>query len=151
MNREQARDMLADYLGDELEPEQKRHFEAYLTADHELAAEVDALRGTLAALRSLDVPSAMGVAPDGRRLAGRRGAAALRYAAVFVFAFGAGYLANSLASGGPQSPSPAPSESWSERDFGEWESRVAAAYARHAGQSGLARSLVALAEVGQEP
>jgi len=170
MTHDQAQEMLADYLGGELDESQKQQFEAYLTGDPALAAEVDSLRRTLAAMRAIDEPVTAPVPWDGTppartddpRASGAddrtvwkhgRMAVLLRYAAIIVFAFGAGFLANAGARGpGVTTPSsvvePAPKNQDRAR---QWETRIAVAYAKQPGRSGLARSLVALARAAREP
>ena len=145
MNSSEARELLADYLGDELSPDQRRGFEAQLAHDPELAAEVENLGGALAALGSLELPAP--VEPVVRMPAH----AFLRYAAVVLLAFGAGYWANAAVSGSgatPRSGEVRVVERSAARDF---EMRMAAAYSSQPGRSGLARSLVALARASKRP
>jgi anti-sigma factor RsiW len=94
------RHLLADYLGDELSPEQRRSFEHDLADDADLAAEVESLRGALVAMRALDA----GDAPDSSaspaplaaiRPASRRGHL-VRVAALLALAFIGGYLVKGM-------------------------------------------------------
>ena len=168
MEHDRAQDMLADYLGGELDEAQARQFEAHLTENPALAAEVDSLRGTLAAMRALDEPAATPAPRDAaplvktdeppalprvdNRAPWRRMSGVLRYAAVVVFAFGAGYLANAV-NRGPDTSTPArvvePAPEAPD-GAGLWEARVRVAYAEQHGRSGLARSLIALSRAARE-
>ena len=160
MNSDEARDLLADYLGGELSESQRRQFEAYLAGDPGLAAKVEGLRRALAAMRSLDEPAAAAKGHDTRASAPADNHAAwrhkwtsalMRYAAIIVLAFGAGYLTNNVTTGPNESGLPAivrPVQNEAPRD---WETRVAVAYAKQPGRSGLARSLVALTHATREP
>jgi anti-sigma factor RsiW len=149
MNADEIKGMLADYLGDELSPEDRRRFEEYLDTDREFAAEVASLRCALDEMRSLKVPGeeAFAMSP---RAAGRRSwpVPVLRYAAVILLAFAAGFLARGW-SGGEVGPSVSPP---GVTDFGQgrpspgWRMRFANAYVENANKSGLARSLVSLAQ-----
>ena len=152
MNPDEARDLLVDYLGGEMDRSQRERFEEHLTNDPALAAEVEGLRRALAAMRSLDDPAA---GPAVREAAPRPRhgwtSALMRYAAIIVLAFGAGYLANSATTGPNEGGLPGivrPVQNEAPRD---WETRVAIAYAQQPGRSGLARSLVALACATREP
>ena len=142
MNADHLKDMLADYLGGELGPADRQRFEQYLAGDPEFAAEVASLRKTLSAMRSLEVPAGS--------VAGRAGSsrawAALRYAAAILLAFSAGYLVHDLAGPGGRTTAPAVVEIEQAPRRPGWETRFASAYAENAGKSGLARSLVALAQ-----
>ncbi len=53
MTRDQLKAMLADYLGDELDGDRKREFEAALASEPEFGAEVRGLKETLERLRTL--------------------------------------------------------------------------------------------------
>ncbi|MCK4659639.1 MAG: zf-HC2 domain-containing protein [Phycisphaerae bacterium] len=151
MNHDQAWGMLADYLGDELDESQRRQFEAHLADDAELAAEVESLRRTLAAMHALDesvsVPEISGGLMGRPR---RRTFAFLRYAAVILMAFGAGYFTNSLSMGRQANSIAGIVEPGSKGVSDNWGTRVAIAYANQPSRSGLARSLVALAHVGRD-
>ena len=85
MNADEVKGMLADYLGDELGPEDRRRFEEYLDTDREFAAEVASLRCTLDDMRSLKVPGEDAFAAP-PRAAERRSwpVPVLRYAAVIL-------------------------------------------------------------------
>lgn len=146
MNSDEARDLLADYLGDELDDTRKRRFEAHLTDDPELAAEVDAMRRTMSALRSLDMPMTPTVAPTASR---SPISTLLRYAAIVVFAFGAGYLTHNVTTGPVNDSAPTIVRPGSKTPPDDWETRVAMAYAKAHGHSSLARSLVALAHAAE--
>ncbi len=150
MTHDEARDMLADYLGGELDDARRRRFENYLAGDPELAAEVESLRGALAALRALDAPYAA------EKQAGSSRSPIpilLRYAAVIIFAFGAGYLARNVTSGPSDSAPPGIVQPTPKaRDAAKvWGTRVVTAYARQPGRSGLARALIALSRATREP
>ena len=149
MNRDEANELMADYLGGELSPADRLRFEAYLNTDPELAGEVAGLERTLATLQQLDAP---GNVAQPRTEANHTGAprwwiaAALRYAAAVAIAFLAGYSLR-----GPAAESPVSSPTRLVRNDAPdsrstyWH-RVAVAYSRRANGSGLGRSLVALAE-----
>lgn len=149
MNADEIKGMLADYLGDELSPQDRQRFEEYLDADREFAAEVASLRCALDEMRSLNVPGedAFAVPP---RAAARRSwsMVLLRYAAVILLAFTAGFLARGWFSErvGPSEPSPAIADLGQPQHPAEWQMRFASAYIQNANKSGLARSLVSLAQ-----
>lgn len=149
MIRDEANELMADYLGGELSPADRSRFQAYLKTDPQLAGEVTELERTLATLRTLDAP---GDVPHPRTAARHpraprwRIAAVLRYAAAVAIAFLAGYTLR-----GPAAQSPVPSPTRLVRNDApdsRWtfQHRVAEAYSRRANGSGLGRSLVALAE-----
>ncbi len=152
MNRDQAKDLLADYLGGELDDVRRREFEAHLAGDPDLAAEVDGLRRALAAMRALDASAATPTLTNtSPRTKLPRALTLLRYAAIIVFAFGAGYLTRHLAKGHLDQVRSGVVQPRAQEPAENWETRVAVAYARQAGRSGLARSLVALAQATREP
>lgn len=98
---------LAAYLGDEFSDEQRAAFEAELAADPARAARTRALRATLAALHDV-LPADAGWTP--LRVSSSRGAPRrvrsfrwLRYAAIVVMAFGAGFGARMMTEGGAAS------------------------------------------------
>ena len=139
MTRDELKAMLADYLGDELNAEQRQQFEAALDTDAEFAAEVDGLRQTLQTIRSLDEPVVAIVKQD---KAARPAImpSLLRYAAVLVFAFVGGYLAR-----GPQTVQPQLVQQNNTSNVSDWQLEFAKQYIDHPSDSSLARSLVALA------
>ena len=150
MNRDQAREWLADYLGDELDDAQRHEFEAYLAGDAELTAEVEDLRRALATLRTLDEPAAGETAPW-RSARSPRLLILLRYAAVIALAFGAGYLTSGRFGLPTSALTPTVVQPPAGGATDAWEKRVAVAYANESGRSGLARSLVALAHATRHP
>ena len=101
MNADEIKGMLAEYLGDELNPEDRRHFEEYLNTDREFAAEVASLRCT----RSLKVP-VDGPTTAAPAVAARRPwwGPALRYAAVILLAFTTGFLVRGSSRQGTEIP-----------------------------------------------
>ncbi|UCG32698.1 MAG: hypothetical protein JSU68_13655 [Phycisphaerales bacterium] len=149
MNADDIKGMLAEYLGDELSPEDRRRFEEYLDTDREFAAEVASLRCTLDDMRSLKVPGegAFAVPP---RAAERRSwpVPVLRYAAVILLAFAAGFLARGWSGGevGSSGAPPAIADFRPEQPPAGWQMRFATAYVKNTSKSGLARSLVSLAQ-----
>ncbi|MFH0983583.1 MAG: hypothetical protein V2A79_18870 [Planctomycetota bacterium] len=154
MNADEARNLLVDYLGGELDRAQTERFEAYLVSDPALAAEVEGLRRTLAAMRSLDEPAGARSAQHAVPATRRRGLPVLlRYAALIVFAFGGGYLTHEVTSGAGDGAQPAmvrPGRDGAGA-ASEWETRMAVAYVDQPGRSGLARSLIALARATSRP
>ena len=146
MTRDELKAMLADYLGDELDGDRKREFEAALARDPEFAAEVRGLQETLERLCTLDAPISVLTATSkgARSLAGPT---LLRYAAVLALAFVGGYLAHGPAAELPRPPLTGTSEeivaAWSNESADAWRLRLAKAYAEHPSDSSLARSLVA--------
>ena len=56
MNEAERDEMLAGYLGDELNEAQRERFESMMADDPELAGEVESLRRTIEAMRALDAP-----------------------------------------------------------------------------------------------
>ncbi|MCH8823808.1 MAG: hypothetical protein IH984_09910 [Planctomycetes bacterium] len=139
MTHDELKPMLADYLGDELNAEQRQQFEAALDIDPEFAAEVDGLRQTLQTIRSLDEPVVAIVKQD---KAARPAImpSLLRYAAVLVFAFVGGYLVR-----GPQTVQPQLVQQNNTSNVSDWQLKFAKRYSEHPSDSSLARSLVALA------
>jgi ferric-dicitrate binding protein FerR (iron transport regulator) len=149
MNADEIKGMLADYLGDELGAEDRQRFEEYVDTDREFAAEVASLRCTLDAMRSLKVPDEDVFAAPLRAAARRSWSLpVLRYAAVIVLAFAAGFLARGWSGweGGPSAPPPAIAGLGREQPPADWQMRFADAYVRNANKSGLARALVSLAQ-----
>ena len=146
MTRDELKAMLADYLGDELDGDRNREFEAALARDPEFAAEVRGLQETLQRLRTLDVPIPTPTATS----KGTRSLAVptlLRYAAVLALAFVGGYLARGPTAELPQPPLTGTSQEIvgapSNESADAWRLRLAKAYAEHPSDSSLARSLVA--------
>ena len=146
MTRDELKAMLADYLGDELDGDRKREFEAALARDPEFAAEVRGLQETLERLRTLDAPTPM---PTATSKGGRSvtGPTLLRYAAVLALAFVGGYLARGPAAELSQPPLTGTSQGITGGSSNEstdaWRLRLAKAYAEHPSDSSLARSLIA--------
>lgn len=146
MTRDELKAMLADYLGDELDGDRKREFEAALASDPEFGAEVRGLQETLKTLRTLDAltPMPTVTSKGARPLAGPR---LLRYAAVLALAFVGGYLARGPAAELPRPPLTGTSHEIvggsSNESTDAWRLRLAKAYAEHPSDSSLARSLVA--------
>lgn len=146
MKPDKIQNLLADYLGDELDPARKAEFERALDNDPDLAAEVDSLRKTIRAMRSLDVPS---VVPPALSPAHPPGAAPrmlgiMRYAASILIAFTLGALVRDVAMA-PDSAPPSRVITIDEPGPGAVERKLAAAYNHNAAKSGLARSLLAVA------
>jgi anti-sigma factor RsiW len=148
---------MADYLGGELDDARCSAFDACLAEDPELAREVADLRKAIDALRALEEPDTVRSAPAvesaGHRL---RLGMALRYAAVILMAFGAGYLTRnafepSVPVETPGLVRPAPAENKAAEPASGLETRMAKAYASQPDRSGLARALLALACAGNEP
>jgi len=146
MTRDELKAMLADYLGEELDEDRNREFEAALARDPEFAAEVGGLQETLQRLRTLDAPIPMSTATS----RGTRSLAVpklLRYAAVLALAFVGGYLARGPAAELPRLPLAGTSQEIvaapSNESTDAWRLRLAKAYAEHPSDSSLARSLVA--------
>ena len=146
MTRDELKAMLADYLGDELDGDRNREFEAALAKDPKFAAEVRGLQETLERLRTLDAPTPMPTATS----KGARSSAVprlLRYAAVLALAFVGGYLARGPAAELPQPPLTGTSQEIvgapSNESTDAWRLRLAKAYAEHPSDSSLARSLIA--------
>jgi anti-sigma factor RsiW len=153
MNRQEMNDLLADYLGHELSPSDRARFERSMAADAEFAEEVAEMQRALAAMRSLEAPAELvGTEPrTALRFRPSQAATLLRYAAIVLFAFVAGYAARWATAGGRSSPSiaapaPEPARNGAPGDF---EQRFAEAYGRSAGRSDLARSLIALSRATQ--
>jgi len=146
MTRDELKAMLADYLGDELDGDRKREFEAALASDPEFAVEVRGLQETLQRLRTLDAPTPLptGTSKGDRVLAGPR---LLGYAAVLALAFVGGYLARGPAAELSQPPLTGTSHEIvgapSNESTDAWRIRLAKTYAEHPSDSSLARSLVA--------
>ncbi len=102
------RSMLADYLGDELDPRKRADFEREMQDDPVLATEVASLQSALHDLRSLDdgeVIARAAQSPLQTATTMRRGAYALRYAAMIGLAFFFGYVMRGMEAQ-PTSPLP---------------------------------------------
>lgn len=173
MNEAERDELLAGYLGDELNEAERARFESMMAGDPELAAEAESLRRTIQAMRSLDAPGS-GRAPGSRRLAGGGDGsppasvtsplrvwigAVVRYAAAIGLAFAAGYF---MRGGGGQEALPEASASRpaerADSDIarsvpppaGEWLQSAAEVYVSRPRGSSFARSLVAIAEAGEK-
>ncbi len=93
MKPENYENRLADYLGNEMSPDERHAFEQTLRAFPECQAEVDALQAALADLRQLPAPIATTrpvaprstAAPSSTRPGQRLSATLLKTAAVLVF------------------------------------------------------------------
>jgi anti-sigma factor RsiW len=133
MSREEEHDLtdlLADYLGGEMDRSARAAFESRLADDPALAGDVGGLRRTLAALRSLDEGEAEPARvspPSGRR------DAVWRYAAVIALAFLGGWGVRAMLN-----PAATPEVN------GQWQERMLAAWNERPEASTLSRSLVAL-------
>ncbi|MHC4090820.1 MAG: anti-sigma factor family protein [Planctomycetota bacterium] len=114
MNCEHAQEMLADYLGQELDPADQRAFGGHLASCDRCRTEVESLQETLQALRQLP-PAPAGVLPDGVRSPRAtqawpgpryRGLARpLAYAATLLIGIGIGWLARPAGTvPGPRAP-----------------------------------------------
>ena len=118
MDRNKFADMLADYLGDELTPEDRRAFEEHLAASDADRAEAESLQAALSSLRQLPPPPAAiapGTASPGAGHRPRPPAVVryvyrpLAYAAMLVIGVGIGWLAKpagvaEVPGAGPQPP-----------------------------------------------
>jgi anti-sigma factor RsiW len=181
MNDIDRDELLAGYLGDELNEADRARFEAMMADDADLAAEAAALRRTIEAMRALDAaapgmgdapllghapgigpaPPKAGVTPATPLARPLRvwGGAVIRYAAVIGLAFAAGYVmrggetppaltgsstARPIDDAGGEAPLPA------ERAAGQWLRRAGEVYLNRPGGSSFARSLVAIAEAGED-
>src|SRR5690606_30253474 len=172
MTRDEARELMIDLLGGELEAARRVDRDAYLTGEPELAEELASLERTREAMRSL-TPGPAGAAArrDGRRT-GRRGWAPFRYAAVAALAFAAGLVVRDqdiawrvvraeeptevstpteslsifLAESGPTAEAPGVARPWGIGEGTSVRARIARAYAAEMdNRAGLARALVAVA------
>ena len=102
MDHERFKNMLADYLGDELSPEDRRSFEEHLARSDADRAEVESLRAVLNSLRQLPPPPMLysggpasapqSVRPTHTRLV-RYVVRPLSYAAILLIGIGVGWFA----------------------------------------------------------
>jgi anti-sigma factor RsiW len=95
MDRDKFEDMLADYLGNELSPNDRRTFEEHLAKSPADRAEVESLQRTLDDLRELPPPPS-GYAPSPRPSTPRIIRCLYRplaYAALLLIGIGIGWLA----------------------------------------------------------
>lgn len=172
MTHDDLTSKMADYLGDELNDAQRQAFETEMGGDPELQAKVEGLRRTISTLRQVDAPvatdasrytpgsSAAAAPTTGRFMSGQRGIRGIwRYAAVMAIAFVGGLLAR----GGPQQQASGPSgppvvqgndgenveDSAVESGEDSWRNRFLRHYGEHGSDSGLGRSLIALARSGR--
>jgi anti-sigma factor RsiW len=102
MDRKQFEDILADYLGNELSPRDRRAFEEHLAHSAEDRAEVEALQAAVRCLRELPPPpvAATGASEPGARARRLPQALVVRYlfrplayAAVLLAGVGIGWFA----------------------------------------------------------
>jgi anti-sigma factor RsiW len=178
MNDNDRDELMANYLGDELNESDRARFEAMMAEDADLAAEAAALRGTIDRMRALDTPGSapapgmadapepghappkVGVASPSSMARPLRawGSAVLRYAAVIGLAFVIGYVMGGRGSneaGRRQAGPPAVSDAGpvpapARRETDDWLQRVAEVYVNRPGGSSFARSLVAIAKAGED-
>ena len=151
------RSKLADYLGDELDPRKRAEFEREMQDDPVLATEVASLQSALLDLRSLDDEEETARAaqsPVQTVTTMRRGAYALRYAAMIGLAFFIGYVMRGMEA----QPTPIPIENSeagtqvegqldAQEDF---PTRFARNYLDQPGRSGFSRSLIAYSRTGRQ-
>lgn len=152
------RSIFADYIGGELAPPKRAELEREMQNVPELAMEVASLQSALHALRSLDDGEETARATQGHEqtvTTSRRGASALRYAAMIGLAFVVGYVLRGMEA----QPLPLPlldsnseagrqvdNQPASQEDF---ITRLALNYLDQAGRSGFGRSLIAYARTAQ--
>lgn len=146
MTPDERDELLADALGGELDDLGLERLDAARRADPTFAAEHDALERALAMVRDLPGPGKSTMRQPERR---RWPRTALRYAAAIAVAFVAGWIVRGA---------PAPSEpeldeavvsNDVQQDVDAWRERAGTAWSRQAGRSGLARSLITIAEAGR--
>ncbi len=178
MTHDDLTSKMADYLGDELNDAERLEFEEQMRSDPELQAKVEGLRRTISTLRQVDAPVATDAShytPDSQAptsaastrsvngwsggIRGIRGIRGIwRYAAVMAIAFVGGLLAR----GGPQQQASVSRDQQTVHDndgnvdsdgksSGEdsWRNRFLRQYGEHGSNSGLGRSLIALARSGR--
>ncbi len=95
MNREQFEDMLADYLGDEMTPEQRQAFEQHLAESDADRAEADALAALMGQLEEImpapcSLPASGSASPAPPASVMRFGRI-LAYAAILLLGVGIGW------------------------------------------------------------
>jgi len=149
MNPPEFEQRMADYLGAELEPIERAEFERLLAADPAAQKRVDALRTLAAAVRELPatVPP---VAPQ--PLIWKRVMVVLRYAAVILLAFAAGYGVRGAGGGPPETVrtvAAVPAAARSVTD--SFAERYARAVAAKPGASTLSHALLAMGRTGPQP
>jgi len=149
---------LADYLGGEMAENDRARFERRLKDNPALAAEVDGLRRTLDAMRSIGAEAPRPVQAFDRPWRRWTGAV-LRYAAVIGITFTVGYVSggsrladrhDGIVMQTPPSPQP-PDRTSSGNDLPSprWLERAAELYVSRRGSTGFGRSLVALAHAAR--
>lgn len=166
-------EMLAGYLGDELNEADRASFESMMAGDPELAAEVASLRRTIESMRALDAPGRGRALGSGRAAGSGDGSspalvtsplrmwmgAVVRYAAVIGLAFAAGYfMRGGVGQEALTDVSPARPAELADSDIalpvppeaGDWLQRAAEVYVSRPRGSSFARSLVAIAEAGEK-
>ncbi len=153
------RSMLADYLGGELDPRKRADFEQEMQDNPELTMEVASLQGALRDLRSLDdgeVTARAAQSPEQTVTTMRRGAYALRYAAMIGLAFFIGYVMRGMeAQPTPLPPPVGSSEAGTQvegrldaqEDFG---TRFARNFLDQPGRSGFGRSPIAYSRTARQ-
>lgn len=157
-NPDDLRNMLADYLGGELDPRKRAEFERAMQNDPELAMEVTSLQSALDDLRLLDYgEEAVRTAQVQEQTvsSSRRGVSTLRFAAMIGLAFVVGYVLRGMEpqpllpptqNGNPNAERQVDNQSPSQEDF---PTRLARHYLDQPGRSGFGRSLIAYARTAQ--
>ncbi|MFH1998486.1 MAG: hypothetical protein ABIK28_02345 [Planctomycetota bacterium] len=153
MNRDEINDLMADYLGGEMDAAEKKRYEAALAAHPDLENEVLTLTGTLSAIHFAGSGSerSAGDSHDSKSLDKIKLKPWMRYAAAMILAFFAGFASYAFMAD-PSFDSDAQKEKTGKtfssatvyETAPEWESTFAGTYAKPHGRSRLARSWVAL-------
>ena len=141
MDREKLEELMADYLGGELEPAHAAQYETALAEHPDLAGEVASLQRTLSMIRKTDGKDRPDMPLPSKKAWSR---AVLPYAAALILAFTAGYFFRSIPlpftadehSGGLENPAVG-------EPLEDWTQTFAEAYTINPGASRLARSLIA--------
>lgn len=154
MNCDQIRERLADYLGGELDEPQRSDFDAHVAECAPCREYVHGLRESVAAVEALRLPQAVALTraaaipvPSVARHPRVFLAAILRYAAVILTAFAAGYFSRGSAENPPNTvdAKPQPMIAAGESIHPEIAQNYQRVATQHPGASTLGLSLLSIA------
>lgn len=143
MKPDELREKMAEFLGGEMTPVEAARYEAALTTQPLIKAEVEGLKTAIVAMQRLDTAPPVVDAPVTMAKPARRHRGyAMRLAAMIGLAFFLGYIVKGLESPPPSAPQDdvVTEESLAEDSFG---TQFVTNYVNDARHSGFGRSLIA--------